>query len=253
MPPDAVGWDWIGIHLDDGGGALTAFRLRRARTASALWAGGSWRTRGGEAARLRRRRGALHAAALVDEPGHRGALPGAVAVETPAGSHELRARMDAGNSTAEPRPAHCTGRACPTCSTRRAGASARLLELTGYARRCAWLIRQRAHAVAAVGLGRAQGRVGLGIMQSSDGISGAQRRNTDADRRAGLEPCHGRRRSCTRPDALGDIQRAQRIGLLGGTRSAPRPRARDEVGLAQRGTGGAAMARRRRRGCRGRR
>jgi predicted secreted hydrolase len=39
--PEAVGWDWIGINLLDGG-ALTAFQLRRA-DGSALWAGGSWR------------------------------------------------------------------------------------------------------------------------------------------------------------------------------------------------------------------
>jgi predicted secreted hydrolase len=41
---DAVGWDWIGMNLDDGS-ALTAFRLRRA-DGSALWAGGSWRRTG---------------------------------------------------------------------------------------------------------------------------------------------------------------------------------------------------------------
>lgn len=45
LHPDAVGWDWVGINLDDGG-ALTAFRLRRA-DGSALWAGGSFRARGG--------------------------------------------------------------------------------------------------------------------------------------------------------------------------------------------------------------
>ncbi|MDN3920606.1 carotenoid 1,2-hydratase [Roseateles violae] len=37
----AVGWDWAGINLDDGG-ALTIFQLRRA-DGSRLWAGGSWR------------------------------------------------------------------------------------------------------------------------------------------------------------------------------------------------------------------
>lgn len=41
MPPEAVGWDWTGMNLH-GGGALTAFVLRRA-DASPLWAGGSWR------------------------------------------------------------------------------------------------------------------------------------------------------------------------------------------------------------------
>jgi predicted secreted hydrolase len=45
MPDGAVGWDWIGINLDDGG-ALMAFRLRDARGA-ALWSGGSHRARDG--------------------------------------------------------------------------------------------------------------------------------------------------------------------------------------------------------------
>lgn len=45
MPPGAVGWDWIGINLDDGG-ALTAFVLRR-RDGSPVWAGGSHRPAGG--------------------------------------------------------------------------------------------------------------------------------------------------------------------------------------------------------------
>ncbi|MCV2368934.1 lipocalin-like domain-containing protein [Roseateles oligotrophus] len=41
----AVGWDWAGINLADGG-ALTVFRLRRA-DGSQLWAGGSWRAPSG--------------------------------------------------------------------------------------------------------------------------------------------------------------------------------------------------------------
>jgi predicted secreted hydrolase len=41
MAPDAVGWDWVGLNLDDGG-ALMAFRMR-ARDGSALWAGGTLR------------------------------------------------------------------------------------------------------------------------------------------------------------------------------------------------------------------
>ncbi|MBP3980351.1 carotenoid 1,2-hydratase [Acidovorax sp. JG5] len=41
MHPEAVGWDWIGMNLHDGG-ALTAFRLRRA-DGSTLWTGGSFR------------------------------------------------------------------------------------------------------------------------------------------------------------------------------------------------------------------
>jgi predicted secreted hydrolase len=45
MHPEAVGWDWIGMNLEDGS-ALTAFRLRRS-DGSALWAGGSLRTGAG--------------------------------------------------------------------------------------------------------------------------------------------------------------------------------------------------------------
>lgn len=41
MPPQAVGWDWIGINLLDGS-ALTAFRLRDL-DGNAVWDGGSFR------------------------------------------------------------------------------------------------------------------------------------------------------------------------------------------------------------------
>lgn len=41
LHPQAVGWDWIGMNLDDGS-ALTAFRLRRA-DGTTLWGGGSLR------------------------------------------------------------------------------------------------------------------------------------------------------------------------------------------------------------------
>lgn len=44
MHPDAVGWDWIGMNLNDGS-ALTAFRLRT-KSGDALWAGGSLRAAG---------------------------------------------------------------------------------------------------------------------------------------------------------------------------------------------------------------
>jgi predicted secreted hydrolase len=46
MHPEAVGWDWIGMNLDDGS-ALTAFRLRR-KDGSTLWDGGSFRSARGE-------------------------------------------------------------------------------------------------------------------------------------------------------------------------------------------------------------
>lgn len=41
LAPDAVGWDWTGLNLEDGG-ALMAFRIRR-KDGTQLWAGGSLR------------------------------------------------------------------------------------------------------------------------------------------------------------------------------------------------------------------
>jgi predicted secreted hydrolase len=42
----AIGWDWIGINLDDGA-ALMAFRIRGAH-GETHWAGGTWRSAAGE-------------------------------------------------------------------------------------------------------------------------------------------------------------------------------------------------------------
>ena len=58
LAPDAVGWDWLGVNLDDGG-ALMAFRIRT-RAGATLWAGatlrsaaGATRSFGPDAVRLR--------------------------------------------------------------------------------------------------------------------------------------------------------------------------------------------------------
>lgn len=50
LAADAVGWDWTGINLDDGG-ALMAFRIRD-RTGATLWAGGTVRQADGRARTL---------------------------------------------------------------------------------------------------------------------------------------------------------------------------------------------------------
>ncbi len=47
LTPGAVGWDWAGINLADGG-ALMAFRIRDS-TGGTLWAGGAHRAAGGDA------------------------------------------------------------------------------------------------------------------------------------------------------------------------------------------------------------
>ena len=47
VAPEAAGWDWIGINLDDGG-ALMAFRMR-GREGGTFWAGGTFRDPSGRA------------------------------------------------------------------------------------------------------------------------------------------------------------------------------------------------------------
>jgi predicted secreted hydrolase len=92
IPPQAVGWDWIGMNLDDGS-ALTAFRLRRA-DGSAVYAGGSFR-RVGEAAR------AFAADEVRFTPGRtwqstasRARYPVQWRIETPAGKFGVDALLD---------------------------------------------------------------------------------------------------------------------------------------------------------------
>jgi len=46
LDPQAAGWDWIGMNLDDGS-ALMSFQIRR-KDGSALWDGGTFRTARGE-------------------------------------------------------------------------------------------------------------------------------------------------------------------------------------------------------------
>ena len=46
LPSSAVGWDWVGANLDDGG-ALMAFRMRDA-TGQSIWAGATLRSATGE-------------------------------------------------------------------------------------------------------------------------------------------------------------------------------------------------------------
>lgn len=93
----AVGWDWIGINLHDGG-ALTAFVLRR-RDGSVVWAGGSQRGGGAAAAGPPRIFTAdevqFEARRHWTSPATGATYPVRWQVTTPAGRFDLEALLDA--------------------------------------------------------------------------------------------------------------------------------------------------------------
>ena len=92
IPAQAVGWDWIGMNLDDGS-ALTAFRLRRA-DGSSVYAGGSFRAPAKPMQNfgpdeVRFTPGRLWASAAT-----RARYPVQWAVATPAGTFRVNALLD---------------------------------------------------------------------------------------------------------------------------------------------------------------
>lgn len=93
MPDGAVGWDWIGINLADGG-ALTAFRLRRS-DGSVVWAGGSYRPRDGSTRNFAPDDVRFEPLAHWSSAATRARYPVRWAVHTPAGRFEVRALLDA--------------------------------------------------------------------------------------------------------------------------------------------------------------
>ena len=92
LASEGVGWDWIGMNLDDGS-ALTGFRIRR-KDGSTLWDGGSFRSAKGE----------LYVASPGEtefRPGRRWTSPASNAsypvewtVRTPADFYTVRAVID---------------------------------------------------------------------------------------------------------------------------------------------------------------
>jgi predicted secreted hydrolase len=93
LPAGAVGWDWIGINLADGG-ALTAFRLRRA-DGSAVWAGGSHRARSGATRVFDAGEVTFEPLAHWSSAATRARYPVRWRVRTPVGSFELGALLEA--------------------------------------------------------------------------------------------------------------------------------------------------------------
>ncbi len=134
MDPQAVGWDWIGINLDDGA-ALTAFRLRRA-DGSSLWAGGSWRSAVGELQSFGPDAVRFHPGRSWTSPASNAVYPVEWTVETPAGVFQVAALVDGQelDSRASTGTMYWEG-----LSELRDGARRRIglgyLEMTGYAGR----------------------------------------------------------------------------------------------------------------------
>ena len=92
MHPEAVGWDWIGMNLDDGA-ALTAFHLRRT-DGSTLWAGGSLRTAAGVLRVFQANEVRFEAQSHWLSPHTQARYPTRWRVHTPAGSFTVQALLD---------------------------------------------------------------------------------------------------------------------------------------------------------------
>jgi len=92
LDTEAVGWDWIGMNLDDGS-ALTAFRLRRA-DGTAVYAGGSFRPRGGAVVAFAPDAVRFVAGRTWRSPASNAVYPVVWTVETPAGRFEVESVLD---------------------------------------------------------------------------------------------------------------------------------------------------------------
>jgi predicted secreted hydrolase len=92
LHPQAVGWDWVGMNLDDGA-ALTVFQLRRA-DGSRLWAGGSHRTAQGAVQVFAADAVHFTPGRIWQSPASAARYPLAWQIDTPAGHFEVRALLD---------------------------------------------------------------------------------------------------------------------------------------------------------------
>ncbi|RZI78930.1 MAG: carotenoid 1,2-hydratase, partial [Rubrivivax sp.] len=100
MPPEAVGWDWIGMNLHDGS-ALMAARVRRA-DGSALWAGGSFRQTGQAARIFAHDEVRFKPGRYWQSPATHARYPTEWQVDTPVGRFTVRARLDAQELAGQP-------------------------------------------------------------------------------------------------------------------------------------------------------
>jgi predicted secreted hydrolase len=92
IAPQAVGWDWIGMNLDDGG-ALTAFRLRRS-DGTTLYAGGSFRAAGKPVRNFASSEVSFSAGRLWESQASRARYPVQWQLATPVGRFRVSALFD---------------------------------------------------------------------------------------------------------------------------------------------------------------
>jgi len=92
LHPEAVGWDWIGMNLDDGA-ALTAFRLRK-QDGTTLWDGGSFRSAKGDLFAFGRGDVDFSPQRRWTSPVSRATYPVEWIVRTPADFYTVRAVID---------------------------------------------------------------------------------------------------------------------------------------------------------------
>jgi predicted secreted hydrolase len=92
LAPQAVGWDWIGMNLDDGS-ALMAFRIRD-RDGGTLWDGGAWRNAHGELVIAQRGETVFEPQRRWTSPLSKASYPVQWRVRTPAGTFTVRAVID---------------------------------------------------------------------------------------------------------------------------------------------------------------
>lgn len=137
LPPDAVGWDWLGINLFDGS-ALTAFQIRD-KGGKPLWDGGSLRRpagdRGGETRVFSRGEALFQAMRHWTSPRTLATYPVEWTLRTPAGQYLVRAllddqELDSRNSTGA---IYWEG-LCDVHDSQRRHVGRGYLELTGYNR-----------------------------------------------------------------------------------------------------------------------
>ncbi|RYF43862.1 MAG: carotenoid 1,2-hydratase [Comamonadaceae bacterium] len=92
LHPDAVGWDWLGMNLDDGS-ALTAFRLRD-KAGNALWDGGSFRPANGDLYTFSRGEVIFKPVRRWKSPLSQASYPVEWMIRTPADFYTVRAVID---------------------------------------------------------------------------------------------------------------------------------------------------------------